>query len=110
MSDVEVVQRQFDAYNAQDIEAMLATYAEDCVIAELNGAVLQKGKGEISARYSKTFADHPDNRARSINRMAIGDIVIDHEEGERGPAGPRFAAVCIYTINNGLIARVDFAK
>lgn len=110
MSAADVVQRQFDAYNAQDIEAMLASYADDCIVAELNGAVLQKGKGEIRARYAKTFEDHPRNRARSINRMAIGDIVIDHEEGERGPDGPSFAAICVYTVKHGLISRIDFAQ
>ena len=32
MSAVDVVQRQLDTYNVQDLEAFLATYAPDCVI------------------------------------------------------------------------------
>jgi len=110
MNPIELVQAQFDAYNAQDLAAMLATYAEDCVIAEQNGAILQRGKGEIGARYAQTFADFPHNHARSVNRMALGDVVIDHEQGSRGPNGPTFEAICIYTVKNGLIARVDFIK
>jgi len=108
MSAVEVVQRQFDAYNAQDLEAFCATYADDCVIAAYGGAALQTGKAEIRARYSKTFSDFPKNRAWSTNRIALGDVVIDHEKGERSPEGPFFEAVVIYTVKNGLIARVDF--
>lgn len=108
MSALAVVERQFDAYNAQDLEAFCATYADDCIIAAHGGAVLQAGKAEIRARYAKTFADNPKNRAWSINRIVVGDVVIDHEKGERSPEGPFFEAAVIYTVKNGLIARVDF--
>ena len=108
MSALEVVERQFAAYNARDLEAFCATYSDACIIAAYGGAVLQNGKGEIRARYSKTFSDFPQNQARSINRMVLGDQVIDHEKGERSPEGPFFEAVCIYTVKNGLITRVDF--
>lgn len=110
MSPAEIVQKQFDAYNAQTLEAMLATYAEDCVVAEHNGPNLQAGKAEIRARYAKTFAEFPRNRAVSVNRMVLGDVVIDHEKGQRSPEGPSFEAICVYTIKDGLIARVDFIK
>ena len=110
MNPSELVQIQFDAYNAQDLGAMLATYADDCIVAELNGAVLQNGKAEIRARYAKTFAEFPENRARSVSRIALNDVVVDHEAVERSPDGPRFEALCIYTIKHGLIARIDFVK
>ncbi|MBX3511292.1 MAG: nuclear transport factor 2 family protein [Hyphomonadaceae bacterium] len=110
MSAVDVVQRQLEAYNAQDMDAFLATYADDCVIADLNGAVTQNGKGEIRARYASMFAQFPENRARLVSRMALGDVVIDHEDVLRGPGGPRLEAIAIYTVKNGLIARVDFVK
>ena len=110
MNAVDVVQRQFDAYNAQDLEAFCATYSEDCVIADLNGAVTQRGLGEIRARYAAMFAEHPQNRASIVNRIALGDVVIDHEDVVRGPAGPRFEAIAIYTVRNGRISRVDFVR
>ncbi len=110
MSPLEIVAAQFDAYNAQDLEGMLGKYSEDCIVAELNGPVLQSGKAEIRARYAKIFADYPQNRARSINRIALGATVIDHEQVARGPEGPHFEAICVYAIKDGLIARVDFAQ
>ncbi len=110
MSAVDVVQRQLDTYNAQDLEAFLATYASDCVICDLNGAVTQNGIGDIRARYAAMFAQYPENKARLIHRMALGDVVIDHEDVVRGPDGPRLEAIAIYTVKNGLIARVDFVK
>lgn len=110
MSAVELVQRQLEAYNAQDMDAFLATYADDCVIADLNGAVSQNGKAEIRTRYAAMFAQFPDNKARLVNRIALGERVIDHEDVLRGPSGPRLEAIAIYTVKNGLIARVDFVK
>lgn len=110
MSAIDVVQRQLEAYNAQDLEAFLATYAPDCAICDLNGAATQSGREEIRARYSAMFAQYPQNKARLVSRMALGDVVIDQEDVMRGPDGPRLEAIAIYTVKNGLIARVDFVK
>jgi uncharacterized protein (TIGR02246 family) len=107
---VDVVHRQLEAYNAQDLEAFLATYAPDCQICDLNGAVTQDGHDDIRARYSAMFAQYPENKARLVHRMALGNVVIDHEDVVRGPNGPRLEAIAIYTVTNGLIARVDFIK
>ena len=110
MSAVDVVQRQLDTYNAQDLEAFLATYSPECVIRDLNGAVTQNGHADIRARYAAMFAQYPENKARLINRMALGDVVIDHEDVVRGPNGPRLEAIAIYTVRDGLIRRVDFVR
>jgi uncharacterized protein (TIGR02246 family) len=109
-SAVAVVQRQLDAYNAQDLDAMLACYAPDCVIANLNGTVTETSREPLRARYTKTFADFPENRARLVNRINVGDTVIDHEDVSRGPGKDHFEVIAIYTVKNGQIARVDFAK
>jgi len=110
MNAVDIVQKQFEAYNAQDLEAFCATYAPDCVIADLHGAVPQSGRDEVRARYAKMFGEFPQNKARLVNRMSKGDVVIDHEDVVRGPNGPQLEAIAIYTVKNGLIARVDFVK
>src|SRR5690606_9404268 len=110
MNAADIVQSQLEAYNAQDLDAFCAIYADDCVIADLNGPVTQAGVQEVRARYAKTFADFPNNRASVVHRMALGDVVIDHEKVERSPEGPFFEALVIYTVKNGRIARVDFVK
>lgn len=109
MSAVDVVERQVEAYNAQDIDAFCACYAEDCVIADLNGAVRQRGRAQLRERYAAMFAQYPENRARIVKRIALGDVVIDHEDVRRS-AELRLEAVAIYTVKQGRIARVDFVK
>ena len=64
----------------------------------------------LRARYAKAFAAFPENKARLVSRMAVGNTVIDHEDVSRGPGKEQFEIIAIYTVKDGLIARVDFAK
>ncbi|MEQ8299154.1 MAG: SgcJ/EcaC family oxidoreductase [Hyphomonas sp.] len=109
-SSSDIIQRQLDAYNSQDIEAFLACYAEDALLSGLNGDVTQSGRAAIRARHVELFGEHPQNRAELVNRIDIGSTVIDHERVARTPGGETFDVAAIYTIRNGLIARVDFAR
>jgi len=109
MSALDVVEAQLLAYNAQDIEAFCACFAEECVLADLNGAVTQASIGQIRERYATLFALHPGNKARVLHRIAVGDVVIDHEEVSRTPE-ESFEAVAIYTVKDQRIVRVDFVR
>ena len=110
MSNVALIQRQLDAYNAQDLDAYVACYAPDVVVAGLNGAVTEKGRDALRARYAKAFATFPENKAHLKNRIEVGGTVIDHEHVVRKPGGEQFEIIAIYTIKDGLIARAAFAK
>jgi uncharacterized protein (TIGR02246 family) len=106
----DLVQRQLDAYNAQDLAAFLECYADDAVLSGLNGDVTQAGTEAIRARHEALFAEFPENKARLVNRIDLGTTVIDHEDVSRSPDGDRFQVAAIYTLRNGKIARVDFAR
>jgi uncharacterized protein (TIGR02246 family) len=109
MSPPDVVAAQLAAYNAQDLDAFCACFADECVIADLNGAVTQSGIGAVRERYAALFALHPENTARVVSRVSVGDVVVDHEEVSRTP-GQSFQAIAIYTVKHGRIARVDFVR
>ncbi len=110
MTPSELVQAQLDAYNAQALDAFMACFAADAVLADLNGAVTESGAPAIRARYAALFANHPTNRARLVHRIAVGPVVIDHEDISRGSDGPSFRAAAIYTVQAGRIVRVDFVR
>jgi hypothetical protein len=109
-TSAELVQRQLDAYNKQDIEAFLACYAEDAVLATFNGDVTFSGIAAIRKRHEDLFYEFPKNHAKLANRIDLGTTVIDHEQVERSPGGDRFEVAAIYTIKGGKIVRVDFAR
>jgi uncharacterized protein (TIGR02246 family) len=110
MSPLEIVEAQFDAYNAGDAARLASFYAEDCVLCDFEGAVTLQGQAAVRERFEKTFAQHPQNRAWSVNRIVLGDHVVDHEVGERAPGGDRFEIIAIYTIRDGRIARLAMGK
>ena len=103
-------QGQLEAYNAQDIDAFMAFYAEDCVIADLNGAASSRGAAQIREKHVNLFKTFPNNKVELVNRVIVGATVIDHERVRREPDSEPFEVAAIYTIRDGLIVRVDFVR
>ena len=99
-----IVQRQLDAYNARDINALLATYAPDARQYEHPATLLATGAAAMRARMAVRFAE-PNLHARLLQRVVMGNIVIDHEEVTRTfPEGTgRVDMVAIYEVVDGRI-------
>ena len=104
-----VVQRQFDAYNARDVDAILATYAEDAQQFEHPAKLLARGTSELRERFAARFKE-PNLHAQLLNRTVMGPIVIDHEEVTRTfPEGPsKIQLIAIYEVQAGKIAKAWF--
>jgi hypothetical protein len=99
-----VVQRQLDAYNARDVDALLATYADDARQFEHPGQLLASGKAEMRERMALRFQE-PNLHARLLQRAVMGNIVIDHERVTRSfPEGSGTVdMVAIYEVRDGKI-------
>ncbi|WP_296596894.1 nuclear transport factor 2 family protein [Phenylobacterium sp.] len=110
LGPADIVQGQLDAYNAQDLDAFCAFYADDAVLGAYNGEVATVGLAAIRERHAKLFAEFPQNKAELKNRIVVGAHVIDHEQVLRAPGGESFQVAPIYTLAGGKIARVDFVK
>ena len=98
-----IVQRRLDAYNARDIDALLATYVPDARQFEHPGNLLATA-AEMRERMAVRFAA-PNLHARLLRRVVMGNIVIDHEEVTRTfPEGTgRVDMVAIYEVADGKI-------
>ncbi|MBT3067508.1 nuclear transport factor 2 family protein [Rhodoferax sp. U11-2br] len=107
---LEVIQRQLAAYNAKDIDALLATYAMDAEQYTLHGERLAKGHEDIRARFVTRFSE-PDLHARLLSRTVMGQIVVDLELITRNfPEGlGTVEMLCVYEVKDGLIQKVSFA-
>ncbi|HEY8025526.1 MAG TPA: nuclear transport factor 2 family protein [Burkholderiaceae bacterium] len=104
-----IVQQQLDAYNAKDLDAWLATYAEDARQYEFPATLLTHGHEQIRARTAPRFQE-PDLHARLLKRSVMGNVVIDHEHVTRNfPEGKgRIELVCIYRVEQGCIREASF--
>jgi hypothetical protein len=105
---LDAVERQLEAYNARDIDAFVACYAEDVVIEDAGGATQMSGRETMRERYGELFATSPELHAEVPTRIRIGSYVVD-EERVTGFRGGEIHAVAIYTLgDDGLIERVWF--
>ena len=107
-SPVELVQQQLNGYNGHDLEAFLAPYAENVEIYATSGKLLMKGKEQMRKEY-QFITRMPHLYCRLVNRIAIGNTVIDHEEiwTSPEPVNLRYG-VAVYVIDKGKITRVYF--
>ncbi len=82
-SSTDVVQRQLEAYNRKDAAVLAAIYAEDAELFAHPNTLLAKGRAAILARYTARFQDQT-LRADLLQRIPMGDMVLDHERIHSG--------------------------
>jgi len=109
MTPEAVVQKQLDAYNAHNLDALMATYAEDAQQFEHPAKLLASGAAQIRERFAARFQE-PNLHAALVKRIVAGNVVIDHEHVTRTfPEGTgKIELVAIYEIQDGKIARAWF--
>lgn len=103
-----VVQRQLDAYNARDLDAFVACFAEDVTVWRLPDTVpALQGRAALATFYASERFNRIDLHAELLNRMVLGDKVVDHERIRGIGPGP-YEAVAVYRVADGLIRAVWF--
>ncbi len=102
----QVIQKQLDAYNAHDIEAFMAMWAEDALYFEHPSKPLAVGADAIRARHAARFQE-TNLFARLNQRMVLGNKVVDQETVTRTfPEGTgTIDVIVIYEVLNGKIAK-----
>lgn len=101
-----VVQRQLDAYNAHDLQAFIATYAEDVAlyrVPQTTPAI--SGKQKLTEFYRDSRFNLPNLHAELVHRSVIGNKVVDHERVS-GLRPQPVDAVAAYVVHDGLIQSV----
>ncbi len=103
---VSIVQRQLDAYNAREIDALLATYAADVQHFEFPSTLVASGAAQVRERLAVRLQE-PNLHAKLVNRIKMGSIVIDHELVSRTfPEGTgTVEMVAMYEVRGDTIAK-----
>ena len=103
-------QRQLDAYNARDLERFVQEYTDDVVVYRLPATepVLQ-GKAALAAHYAANRFNLPKLHAELVNRMVLGNKVIDHER-VTGVQSTASEVAAVYEVTPAGIAKVWFVS
>lgn len=101
-----IVQRQLDAYNAKDLEALLAVYAPDAELYDHPATLLARGTADLRTRFATRFAEQ-NLHATLLHRLVCGNKVFDHERVTRTfPEGPgELEVVMVYEVADDKIVK-----
>ena len=103
-----IVQKQLEAYNNRDIDAFVKTYSFDIKLYNFPNEVTTQGQAALKRQYASFFENTPDLNAEIVNRIVLGNKVIDKEKVTIN--GQTFYAVAIYEVENDLIKKVTFIQ
>ncbi len=106
MTAIELIQRHFEAYNAHALDEYVATCSDSVELFRLPSLEpVMKGKADLSTFYATKRFNIPALRAELLNRIVLGNTVIDHER-VCGLSEKPTEAVLAYEIADGLIQRI----
>ena len=107
-SPEELADQQLLAYNAHNLEAFLAPYADDVEVYRFPNKLMAKGKDAMRKMYEFVNTT-PQLYCRLMNRIVQGNIVVDHEE-VWGFGDKPFYGLAIYEVKDGRIQKVYFPQ
>ena len=82
MSPEAIVQQQLDAFNARDLDALMAIYADDARLFEHPATLLASGSAQLRERFALRFQE-PNLHAHLTKRIVMERFVMDHEHVAR---------------------------
>jgi imidazolonepropionase-like amidohydrolase len=103
-----LAQQQLNAYNAHDLEAFLAPYADDVEIYMFPDKLQIKGKAAMRKGY-EFVTQIPNLHCRLLNRIVEANTVIDQEEVWGFGAKP-VTAIAVYEMADGKIKKAYFKQ
>lgn len=105
----DLAQEQLDAYNNRDIDAFLIPYADSVKIYNFPNTLIMSGKEQMRSSYSQMFKNTPNLHCELVNRIVMGNTVID-QESVTGFGADKFEAIAIYKIKGEKIVEVYFVR
>lgn len=108
----EVVQKQLQSYNARDINGFMSVIEQDALlINHADQKILGRGYDAIKRIYTSLFEKSPKLHSQLINRIVMGNKVIDHESisGRMG-SDETIELVVIYEVANDKIFKITILR
>ena len=105
-SPEKVVDIQLETYNRGDIEAFVATFADDIKLYAHPNTLQMEGIEAVRKAYGGYFAEHPDLHAEVTHKIILGQYVIYQERVTGIVGGEDFTATAIYEVHEGKIRNI----
>lgn len=101
-----IADKQAKTFNSGDLNAFVNCFSNDVIVANFPNTTLYKGRSNMKTNYGKHFDRNLNTQVEIVNRIVIGDIIIDEEivrENEE-----EFHQAAIYKVKAGYISSMSF--
>ncbi len=105
-----LIDQQIVAYNAGDIDAFMATYADDVQLFNFPNKEITSGFMDMKIMYKNLFKNNPDLKAEVTNKIIQGGVLVYHERIFGLRKGGEFDAIAIYEVVDKKIQKVTFIQ
>ncbi len=103
----DIIDIQLEAYNRHDIEALLKTYTTDVIFIDMkSGEKLFSGKEQVRRNHTETLFNRENLKAVVVNRIVMGNMVVDHEHVFGLDSRGYIEAITMYNVVHGKISRI----
>lgn len=106
-SALDLVNRRIAAYNAHDIDAFAATYADDVRIYSYPDRLTGTGRARMRGIFAGQFARNQGHIV-VLGQHVLNNVVVSEEMNTIGNQAHH--AIAIYTVQDGLIAEVRLVE
>lgn len=107
-----LVNQQLTAYNQRSIKDFVEPFSDSVQVFQHPDQVVVSGKAAFTEMYLEMFTALDSLHCTILNRMVLGQQVIDHERiyGRKGELDYTLEAIVIYKIALGKIQEVYFIQ
>lgn len=109
-SPEQLVQGQLEAYNLKDLEAFLSFFSDDIRAFNFPEKEIFSGKQNMRRGYESFFTQNPAAQGQVLQRMIMGNTVIDLERITGLAKGDTLRTMIIFKINKNKINRIYFIR
>ena len=112
MTPFQVVQENLDFYNQRNIDGFISSFVDSVSLYTFGkDEPVAQGKEAIRILYNDLFISSPKLHSTILNRVVLGNKVIDHEYivGRKGSDVP-IELMMIYEVSDGKISRMTVIR
>jgi len=107
---LDLVLKQLTAYNHKDLNTFLQPYADSIQVFNFPDEMVLDGKDFLRQNMQSFFSRVPDLHCEILNRMILGNTIIDYERVSGLPIVQFIDAIAVYEIQGNKIRKMYYIR
>lgn len=101
-----IIDKQVETFNSKDLNGFASCFSDSVEVRNFPNIGLYAGRSKIKANYGQHMAENFDTQVEVVQRIVMGDVIIDEEIVKEN--GETYHQAAIYEVENGQIKSMTF--